>query len=80
MFAIGGKTKIRKATQPQYVVQLAEHLNEYAKLTYDDGQININWVGDPNAATKFDSKFQAKERTREFTAIPETRCFKQLSA
>ena len=75
---IGGKTKVKKPTQPQFVVQLAEHLNEYAKFTIDDvGYVYINWVGDPNSATKFDSKYAAKSRVREFD-IPETRCFKEL--
>lgn len=77
---IGGKTKAKvKATQPEYVVQAAEHVNEYAKFTTDDfGKLHINWVGDPNAATKFQSKYQAKFRTREVADIPQTRCFKEL--
>ena len=80
MVTIGGKTKIKKPAQPQFVVQLAEHLNEYALLKTDDtGHLHINWVGDPNSATKFDSKYQAKYRVREIADIPATRMFKQLA-
>lgn len=80
MTAIGGKTKTHKPTQPQYVVQLAEHINEYAKLeTNEHGLLTINWIGDPKAATKFDSKYQAKFRVREIADIPQTRCFKELT-
>lgn len=76
---IGGKTKTAKAAKPQFVVQIAEHLNEYAQFkTNEAGGLTINWVGDPNAATKFDSKYQAKYRTRELDDIPATRCFKEL--
>lgn len=76
---IGGKTKIQRPTQPQYVVQAAEHVNEYAKFTTDeDGKLHINWVGDPNAATKFDSKYQAKFRVRELADIPAERVFREL--
>lgn len=79
MTAIGGKTKIKKATQPQYVVKLAEHLNEYLKLEHDDtGELHVVWIGDPNAATTFDSKYAAKSKIREFENIPATRCFKEL--
>lgn len=79
MTAIGGKTKLKKASQPQYVVQLSWHINEYALFKTDDnGLLNIHWVGDPNAATKFDSKYQAKYRVRELADVPGTRCFKQL--
>lgn len=82
MTTIGGKTKTVKPTQPQYVVQLAPHLNEFAKLEYS---INLNdvvvyWIGDPNAATKFDSKYAAKARMREFEDVPATRCFRELTA
>lgn len=75
---IGGKTKVKKPTQPQYVVQIAEHINEYLKLTFDGSTINAFWVGDPNSATKFDSKYQAKTRVREFDNVPQTRCFREL--
>lgn len=76
---IGGKTKILKPTQPQYVVQIAEHINEYARFVTDEtGKLLINWVGDPKSATKFDSKYQAKFRVRELADVPATRCFKEL--
>ncbi len=78
MTAIGGKTKKVKPTQPQYVVQLAPHLNEFAKLEYRD-EVVITWIGDPNAATKFDSKYAAKVRMREFEDVPATRCFRELT-
>lgn len=71
---IGGRKKnCNAATQPQFVVQKSGVLNEYLKL----GE-QIAWVGDPNAATKFDSKYQAKTRVRELAEVPETRCFKEL--
>ena len=46
MPTIGGKTKQKKPTQPQYVVQLAPHLNEFAKLEYDENirDIVVNWI------------------------------------
>lgn len=77
---IGGKTKPKKPTQPQFVVQAAEHVNEYALFkTGTTGHINITWVGDPNSATKFDSKYQAKSRVREIENVPTTRCFRKLN-
>ena len=79
MPTIGGKTKTIKPTQPQYVVQLAPHLNEFAKLEYVDNEVVVKWIGDPNAATKFDSKYAAKARIREFEDAPATRCFKELA-
>ena len=79
MATIGGKTKVRKPTQPQFVVQSAPTLNSYAKLEYIEGDVIVNWVGDPNAATKFDSKYAAKARVRELADVPETRCFKELT-
>ena len=78
MPTIGGKTKTVKPTQPQYVVQLAPHLNEFVKLEYVDSEVVVKWIGDPNAATKFDSKYAAKARIREFEDVPATRCFKEL--
>lgn len=77
MTTIGGKTKKIKPTKPQYVVQLAPHLNEFAKLEYRD-EVIVTWIGDPNAATKFDSKYAAKARMREFEDVPATRCFKEI--
>lgn len=75
---IGGKTKVLKPTQPQFVVQIAKGHNEYMKLDFDGVDINVLWVGDPNAATKFDSKYSAKSRVRDIDNIPGTRCFKAL--
>lgn len=71
---IGGKTKLLKPTQPQFVVQRSENSNEYLKLGEE-----LTWVGDPNSATKFDSKYAAKTRVREFADVPATRCFKELA-
>ncbi len=70
---IGGKSKAIKPTKPQFVVQLSPNHNEYLKLGSE-----IEWVGDPNAATKFDSKYAAKTRVRDLEDVPETRCFKEL--
>ncbi len=71
---IGGKSKKpNKPTQPQFVVQLSLNHNEYLKLGAE-----IEWVGDPNAATKFDSKYAAKTRVRDLEDVPDGRCFKEL--
>lgn len=82
MVAIGGKTLKKKPhapTQPQYVVQSANYTNEYLLIGHDDqGNTIVSWIGDPNAATKFDSKYHAKTRIREMENVPSTRCFKQL--
>lgn len=78
MIAIGGKTKTLKPTQPQFVVQLSQDKNAFAKLEYFNGEVDVVWVGDPNAATKFSSKYAAKTRVRELANVPETRCFKEL--
>jgi hypothetical protein len=76
---IGGtKRKALKPTQPMFVVQKSGIANEYMKLVYEAGSINIEWVGDPNAATQFTSKYAAKVRIRELADVPETRCFKEL--
>lgn len=75
---IGGKTKTLRPTQPQFVVQLAEGYNEYLKLVASDSELLVTWVGDPNAATKFDSKYSAKHKTRGIENVPATRCFKEL--
>lgn len=76
---IGGTTKLKKSSQPQYVVQKSGILNEYLLFKLDDvGTLYFIWVGDPNSATKFDSKYQAKTRVREFEDVPATRCFKEL--
>lgn len=80
MVTIGGKTKVKKATQPQFVVKVAEDKNLFLSIKHDDkGLLNLDWIGDPNAATKFDSKYQAKCRVREFEAVPDTRCFMELT-
>lgn len=50
------------------------------KLGFDGVDINVHWVGDPNAATKFDSKYSAKERTRNIENVSATRCFKELTS
>ncbi len=73
MTAIGGKIKRIKPAQPQFVVQLSPNHNEYLKLGSE-----LEWVGDPNAATKFDSKYAAKCRVRELADVPDGRVFKEL--
>lgn len=79
MPTIGGKTKTVKATQPQFVVQIADHINEYLKFETDEkGFQHVSWVGDPNAATKFDSKYAAKTRVREIENVPATRCYREV--
>jgi hypothetical protein len=76
---IGGKIKRKTPAQPQFVVQRTALANEYMKIAHnEDGEMEINWVGDPNAATQFDSKYHAKSRVRELMDVPETRCFKEL--
>lgn len=78
---IGGtKRKEAKATQPMYVVQKSSSLNDFAKLEYINGEVIVNWVGDPNVATQFSSKYAAKARIRELVDAPETRCFKELTS
>lgn len=80
MTAIGGKPR-KKAlpTQPQFVLQRAAFTNEYALFATDDkSALIVTWIGDPNAATKFNSKYEAKSRTRDMENIPETRVFKAL--
>lgn len=82
MTAIGGKHRRPKLpSQPQIVVQRATHANEFLVIGTDEGRLShITWVGDPNAATKFNSKYEAKSRIREFADVPETRQFKVLGA
>lgn len=82
MVQIGGKSrKAKLPAQPQVVVQRAPSANEYALIGADDkGLTVISWIGDPNAATKFNSKYEAKHRTREMENIPETRVFKVLES
>jgi hypothetical protein len=80
MTTIGGKPRKPKLpSQPQVVIQLAEHLNQYAAIGMDEkNQTTLAWIGDPNAATKFNSKYEAKSRVRDFAEIPETRVFHVL--
>lgn len=80
MLTIGGKPrKAKLPSQPQVVVQRAAFTNEFALLSTDDkGLAHITWIGDPNAATKFNSKYEAKSRVREWENVPESRVFKML--
>lgn len=80
MVAIGGKSrKAKLPSQPQVVVQRAAFTNEFALFGMDDkGLTVLTWIGDPNAATKFNSKYEAKSRVREMEDVPETRVFKVM--
>lgn len=80
MVAIGGQhRKPKLPAQPQVVVQRASSTNEFALIGADDkGLTTITWIGDPNAATKFNSKYEAKSRVREMVDVPDTRVFKAL--
>jgi hypothetical protein len=80
MVAIGGKSrKPQLPSQPQVVVQRSDAANEFARFGRDDkGLTTIEWIGDPNAASKFNSKYEAKCRVREMADVPETRIFKVL--
>ena len=80
MTAIGGKHRTPKLpSQPQFVIQLAPHVNDYAVIGMDDhGMATLAWIGDPNAATKFNSKYEAKSRTRDMADIPATRMFRTV--
>jgi hypothetical protein len=80
MTTIGGKSrKAQKPTKPQVVVQAASHVNQFAVLGTDEvGCTTIAWSGDPEAATKFDSKYAAKTRIRELLDIPASRVFHTL--
>lgn len=71
---VGGKIKLIRPTQPQFVVQLSPNHNEYLLMGEE-----LEWVGDPNAATKFDSKFAAKSRVRDLADVPYGRVFKELT-
>jgi hypothetical protein len=63
------------------VVQRAAFANEFALIGLDDKrQTIIQWVGDPSAATKFNSKYEAKSRIREMADVPDSRQFKVLDA
>lgn len=80
MVTIGGKPrKAKLPSQPQVVVQRAPFTNEFALLGVDAGGLTtITWIGDPNGATKFNSRYEAKSRVREMSDVPETRAFKVL--
>lgn len=80
MANIGGTTRKSKApAKPQVVVQRGFGLNEYAQIGMDEkSNVTLAWVGDPNAATKYDSKYDAKFRTRHIADIPEDRAFRVL--
>lgn len=79
MVQIGGKTKkAHKATQPQFVVQENYGANSYLKFVADDSGLAFTWTSDPQEATKFDSKYAAKERVRDIDGLPATPCFKEL--
>lgn len=80
MAQIGGKTRKPKApAKPQVVIQRGFGLNEYAQIGMDEkSNVTLAWVGDPNAATKYDSKYDAKNKTRHIDDIPENRTFRVL--
>ena len=43
-----------------------------------ENRATLAWIGDPNAATKFNSKYEAKSRTRDMEDIPASRVFHTL--
>lgn len=79
---IGGKTRKPKvSTKPQVVIQRSFGLNEYALIGTDsESNITLAWVGDPNSASKFDSRYDAKNRTSHIADIPNDRAFRVLEA
>lgn len=81
MVTIGGKHRApKKPTKPEVVIQRGFGINEYAIIGVDDNHnTTLAWVGDPNAATKYVSKYDAKFRTRLIDDIPEGRVFKVLA-
>jgi hypothetical protein len=80
MTTIGGKHREPKLpSQPQFVIEWALNSNRFATFGVDDkGHTTIGWIGDPNAASKFNSKFEAKSRTRDMANIPDSRVFREL--
>lgn len=82
VITIGGKTrKPAVPTKPQVVIQRGVGLNEYAQIGMDEkSNVTLAWVGDPNAATKYDSRYDAKFRTRHIDDIPQARVFRILEA
>jgi len=67
-------------TAPMYifVVQESYGANSYLKFVADDSGLAFTWTSDPQEATKFDSKYAAKERVRDIDGLPATPCFKEL--
>lgn len=81
MVTIGGpsKKKFISPEKPQVVIQRGFALNEFALIGLDDKQnVTLTWIGDPYAATKYESKYDAKNRTRHIADIPENRSFRVL--
>jgi hypothetical protein len=80
MVTIGGKARKPKTpAKPQVVIQRGFGLNEYALIGMDEkSNVTLAWVGDPNSATKYDSRYDAKFRTRLIGDIPENRMFRVL--
>jgi hypothetical protein len=76
---IGGKTRrAARPAQPQFVVRRAPLANAFMQLITVDGVTTLAWIGDPAAATKFDSKYAAKCRVREIADVPDSRAIVQL--
>jgi hypothetical protein len=82
MTTIGGKhRKPKLPSHPQVVIQWAPNENRYAKIGLDEiGCSTIAWIGDPSAATKFESKYAAKSRIRDLIDIPDSRVFLVLES
>lgn len=82
MVTIGGKARKPKApAKPQVVIQRGLGLNEYALIgTDENSNTTLAWIGDPHSATKYDSKYDAKFRTRHIDDILENRMFRVLEA
>lgn len=81
MVQVGGTLKKKQAApvKPQFVIQWMDGVNEHALLKNDEkGNVMLAWVGDPYAATKFESKYDAKNRTSHIADIPESRVFRVL--
>jgi hypothetical protein len=80
MVTIGGKhRKPKLPSQPQFVIEWALNSNRFATFGVDDkGNTTIGWIGDPNAADKFDSKYAAKSRIHIMADIPDSRVFREL--
>ena len=81
MTTIGGKSRIKRPTQPQIIIQRAEGINEFLCIETAIGQPGdsyVYWVGDPKAATKFDSKYAAKCRIRGIEDVPLSRVYRSV--